>query len=192
MIFEAPLNIFPIVNALYLLQILVLLLVIGIVISITIHTVLNGISPMPSSHAARRIMMDLIKETAPKDAIADLGSGWGGLAFCIARAFPGRVVTGYENSPIPFLFAWCLQKLIGPPNLRFKCTNFFAVNMSDVGAVVCYLYPGAMTRLKTKLSEELKPVARVVSNGFAVPGWKPVRVVDVNDFYRTKVYLYEY
>ena len=64
---------------------------------------------------------------------------------------------------------------------------------TDLGGfdgVYCYLYAGAMTQLSHKLRRELRPGAWVISNTFALPGWQPIRVVRLRDWYRTPMYLY--
>jgi len=56
--------------------------------------------------------------------------------------------------------------------------------------VVCYLFPEAMRALDEKLRRELRPEARVISNTFALPGWKPVRTHRLPDIYATRIYVY--
>ena len=63
---------------------------------------------------------------------------------------------------------------------------------TDHIAFVCYLYPGAMRQLKEKFIKELKPGTMIISNTFAIPGWIPQQVWEVNDLYKTKIYRYEY
>jgi hypothetical protein len=64
-------------------------------------------------------------------------------------------------------------------------------SFSEASAVVCYLFPGAMTRLAPRLSTELAPGTRILSHTFALRGWKPLRTLVVDDLYRTPIYLYE-
>ena len=47
-----------------------------------------------------------------------------------------------------------------------------------------------MADLKPKLEAELKTGAYVLSNTFAVPGWRPEAVRRADDLYATTVYLY--
>ena len=47
-------------------------------------------------------------------------------------------------------------------------------------------------KLKPKLERELKAGARVVSHDFEVPGWKPIHVENVKDYWCDhKIYVYE-
>ena len=46
-------------------------------------------------------------------------------------------------------------------------------DLSNVDVVFVYQLPHVMKRIKKKLLEELKPGARVISNSFVMPDWKP-------------------
>ncbi len=59
--------------------------------------------------------------------------------------------------------------------------DFFSVPLSSFDVVVCFLTPGPMRRLRTKLEHELKPGTRVVSYVFPITGWEPERVDKPND-----------
>jgi hypothetical protein len=57
-------------------------------------------------------------------------------------------------------------------------------------AAPSYLYPGAMARLSEKLACQMKDTAVIVSNTFALPQWKPILIIELQDMYHTKVYVY--
>ncbi|MEW6368046.1 MAG: methyltransferase domain-containing protein [Acidobacteriota bacterium] len=157
--------------------------------SIVYYTVRTGISPMPSSPLARRAILGML----PADltgAIVDLGSGWGSLAFPLARRFQSARVCGYEVSWVPFLCSRLRLRITRPPNLCIRRCDFFEVSFSEYDVVVCYLYTGAMRRLKSKLESELRPGTLVLSHTFAVHGWHPERVVRLGDTFATRIYLY--
>ena len=159
-----------------------------IILSIVYRTIKNGISPMPSSKKAIQAILALIPEGQRR--IYELGSGWGTLALSLAKRHPKSTVVGIENSPIPYAVSRLIQHGTRLPNLLFKKADFFQTPLDDAQVIVCYLYPGAMEKLKRKFEKELQPGTCVISNTFAVPGWKPVKVIELPDLYRTKVYLY--
>ncbi|MEM1872922.1 MAG: class I SAM-dependent methyltransferase [Candidatus Nezhaarchaeales archaeon] len=70
--------------------------------------------------------------------------------------------------------------------------DMFQFDVSDVTIVYLYLTTDLNLQLKPKLERELKKGTRVVSHQFEVPGWKPVRVEGVADFFGQphKLYLY--
>ena len=154
--------------------------------SILIGVLRCGISPMPSTRAAAIAMRRL---AVPLDdgPIYELGSGWGGLAIDLARAHPDRRVRGYEISTLPYLFSIFLGHCSGLNNLEFRRQNFLRQDLSEAAMVVCYLFPGGMTRLAEKLEGHSLVL---VSNTFAMPGWEPEEVVELGDRHRTRVYRY--
>ena len=172
--------------------ILGLIVVAGIALgalSVIVYTLRYGISPMPTSPRVRRELFRLLPED-PGGPVAELGAGWGTLAFPLARRWPEQTVTAYEISPMPWLFS--RGRLLVRPcsNLRVVRRDFFAADLHGTALVVCYLYPGAMNRLRAKFEAELSPGAAVLTHTFAVPGWVPETVVRAPDLYRTPIYLY--
>ena len=63
--------------------------------------------------------------------------------------------------------------------------NFFEVDISEADVVFLYLLTSVNERLRPKLEKELKPGARVVSHDFEVLGWKPVKVEDLYEEWRS-------
>ena len=126
-----------------------------------------------------------------KGKIYDLGSGWGSIVLPLARSLPDCDVIGYELSPIPWLASKFRSWLACLPNLRIDRKNFFGVPLQDASIVICYLFPGAMQKLKMKFEEELQPGTIVISNTFAIPSWTPDQTLTIpTRIMPTKLYLY--
>jgi hypothetical protein len=159
------------------------------------YTIRTGISPVPTTP---RVAAEIFAACPPESLIPpeaggvvfELGSGWGNLAMALAKRFPERAVVGYELSPLPWLVSRLALCLRPRPNLALQRADFMAADLSDAALVVCYLYPGAMRRLREKLKRELPAGALVVSNAFLVPGWRPTSVRHATDQYESPVYLY--
>lgn len=177
-----------------------LLLILGL-LSIVYYTVRNGISPMPSSGAARKAVAEEVQALvragwlSEQDTILDAGSGWGHLAFCLARRFPQMSVIGVENSPIPLIAARIVRGLAVYPNVEFKRGNLFHAAYSDAKLIVCYLYPGAMQPLQRTVEKALMKNETIrecwlLSVGFALPHVPAARKTICRDLYRTPIYLY--
>lgn len=164
------------------------LIVVG---SIVYTTWRMGISPMPSTHKATVAMWALLPESI-EGAIYDLGSGWGTLLFPFAKRYPTNIIKGYECSLLPYLFSKVWKWWISADCVEIYRRDFYEESLDDASVVVCYLFPGAMHRLKEKWEKELDRPLIVISNTFAIPGKIPLKVVDLDDFYRTKVYLYQF
>jgi hypothetical protein len=145
---------------------------------------------MPSSWKARKAIAALLAEEMKTGSIAELGSGWGTMLPALSRKLPKCAITGFENSPVPFLFSRFLLLCMQRKQIRVIFGSFYETPLSPHDAVICYLYPGAMEKLKLKFSQELRPGSLIISNTFAVSGWEPERTVVLNDLYRSPVYVY--
>jgi len=158
--------------------------------SIVFWSLKNGISPMPTSRKAKNTILAFIPKKF-SGRIYELGSGWGSLVIPLGKEFPESTITGYETSPIPYAISKMWVKLSGLHNIQLKRADFFETPLEDAAIVVCYLFPGAMRKLKGKFENELKPGTLVITNTFAIPGWQPLQVTNTQDLYNTKVYLYK-
>ncbi len=160
-----------------------------VLISIVWFTLKNGISPMPTSSKVKKAFLDTLPKTINGD-ILELGAGWGTLAFALAKRYPNCTVKAYENSWFPY-FICKIRQLISPlPNLKFKCQNFFKISFGQSGLVVCYLYPGAMKKLRDKFDQELDQQTLIATHTFSIIGWSPIFSYRVNDLYGTLIYHY--
>ncbi len=168
--------------------IVVLLFTFFMFFSLVFYTLKNGISPMPTSEKVKRALFELLPEKLEGKKIVDLGSGWGSLIFLLARKYQNSQVIGYENSTVPFLFSLALNFY---SNLHVKKKDFFTINLQDVDFVCCYLFPKSMEHLKEKFLLELKPGAIILTHTFSILGWKPKKMLEVDDLYKSKIYLYE-
>ena len=143
---------------------------------------------MPSSRAAQRTLLKALPKNSKH--IYELGSGWGGLAFAIAGANPKATIHAFEVSWLPWLVSVCMCFVYRYRNVKIYKKNFFSCSLKEADVVVCYLYPGAMRKLRPVLEKELKPGASVLSNSFAIPGWGPPRVIPVTDLWHSEIYVY--
>lgn len=149
-----------------------------------------GITPTPTSTKVKKQILHLLPKNI-RGEIVELGSGWGTLAFALARQFPCNAVRGYEISLIPYLLSLGVAHWFSYPNLRLIREDFFNVSLTQASLVVCYLYPEAMMRLKVKFERELAPETYILSHTFAIPGWIPVAFARAPDLYQTPIYLYQ-
>jgi len=104
--------------------------------------------------------------------VVDLGSGDGKIVIAMAKI--GARAYGYEVNP--FLVWWSRQK-IKRSNLEGKAIiywkDFFLDDLSDYQVVTLYGIGTMMTRLEKKLASELPVGAKIISNYFQFPNWKP-------------------
>jgi 16S rRNA A1518/A1519 N6-dimethyltransferase RsmA/KsgA/DIM1 with predicted DNA glycosylase/AP lyase activity len=124
-------------------------------------------------------------------AIAELGSGWGGVAFAMARRYPGHPVTGFELSLLPWMVSQLRLIVFPQENLRFLRKDFMQADLTGVILAICYLSPQSMSGLGTRLEEQMSNEALVLSNTFAIRGWRELEHTIALDMYKSPVYLYE-
>jgi hypothetical protein len=81
--------------------------------------------------------------------------------------------------------------MFGPWNLKLVRRDFLNDDLSKASLVVCYLYPGAMAKLSSKLVMELKPSAKVISNTFKIPSWTPSAIQNIEDVMCPQIFHYK-
>lgn len=161
--------------------------------SIVGFTIKNGISPMPSSSEASKLVAKMLKKhiQQPQSIIVEAGSGWGTLLYRLGRTHPEHEWIGLENSYVPYWTSVMIKQIFTLTNVSIKRLDMYRYSFEQANAVVCYLYPGAMIKLKKQFEEQLQPDAHIVSICFAIPGWQPIQVLQCKDMYRTKIYVYK-
>lgn len=145
--------------------------------------------PMPTLPWVQTQILEALKAEVPSPAplIYELGSGWGGLAYALARQFPEGRVIGYELSPVPFLISFFLRKR---PNLKFSRKDVLTQSYHDADIVVFYLMPHLIERLKPLLMEQLPPGTLVVASGFPIKGWAPKHTIPLKKGLERSLYVY--
>ncbi|MEZ5314707.1 MAG: hypothetical protein R3E91_00605 [Chlamydiales bacterium] len=143
---------------------------------------------MPTSYKAKQALFSLLPKT-PKN-VFELGSGWGNLACSLAKHYPWAWIHAFEGSWFPWIVSLGLKKILGIHNLKISRKNFLKISIKEADLVVCYLYPKAMEKLKSKFKKEMKPGTWIITNTFSIPGWIPIRTVELNDLFGSKIYLY--
>ncbi len=144
---------------------------------------------MPTSRKVKKKLFQIALKPIP-GTIYELGSGWGTLAFTLAKKYPTHRIEAYETSWIPYYFCLFLNYFIQSPNLHFYRRNFYNITLSNASMIYCYLFPAAMLRLKSKFLKELPRGCIIVSHTFALPASKPDLTIEVFDIYHTKIYVY--
>ncbi|PCJ44693.1 MAG: SAM-dependent methyltransferase [Moraxellaceae bacterium] len=145
---------------------------------------------MPSSTIAYQAMAKLIDETGT-GTIIDLGSGWGNFVIPIAKRYPHRQIVGYELSLLPWMASTLIKHTLRLKNLTLYRQDFLNANLSTASVLVCYLSPDVMDKIKNKLLLEKPGVEFLISNNFSISSWKFDKIIQLNDFFRSPVFLYK-
>lgn len=105
--------------------------------------------------------------------IVDLGCGDGTVMRAFAARYPSAQVHGYELS-LPLFIAGSFINLFTSfrKNCHISYGNAYAIPLSSVDLVYCFLLPHAMQKLKEKFERELRPGTLVITYSFPLPGWQ--------------------
>jgi len=153
---------------------------------------------VPSDPLVIDAMLNMAK-VIPGERLYDLGAGKGRIV--VKAALPpyyARTVGIEEDKRL----ALAAQNVIKSFNLQKRaeivCANIFDHDYRDANIVTLYLTRKQNIHLKSKLENELKEDARVVSHDFEMIDWKPSKVLPMvapfgnyKVLKETRVFLYE-
>ncbi|MCC7522864.1 class I SAM-dependent methyltransferase [Candidatus Uhrbacteria bacterium] len=151
------------------LLIMAVFLVLTLGIRIRTMALYGGAPYVASTHSSINNALALANLSA-SDRFADLGCGDGQVVLAAAKRDVAEAV-GFEIDPL--LAREASKKTAGYTNAKIIRTSFWEADLTRFDVVYLFQIPYAMPRLEKKLMSELKPTARVVSNGFKFPNWKP-------------------
>ena len=112
-----------------------------------------------------------LAELAAGEHLIDLGCG-DGRVLLRAAAFREAKVTGVELDPDLAAKARALLAEHGVDGTVVEA-DFTTVDLGTADVVFAYLSPATLQRLEGHLTAHLRPDARLVTTGYAVPGWEP-------------------
>jgi ribosomal protein L11 methylase PrmA len=125
---------------------------------------------VPSAYQRAKRMVVMAKITKGQTVI-DLGSGDGRILLLAAQA--GARARGVEINPYLVWYTRLRAKLAGVgKEIQVTTGNLWTFPLKGADVVFVYLLPWRMKELAAKLSRELAPGTRVISNSFIFPQWK--------------------
>jgi len=122
-------------------------------------------------------------------AVADLGSGLGGMLAFLSRQRPEGRYVGVETAPLPFLLGWLRARVSGG-HYAIRWNSLWKLDLRPFDVVYAYLSPVPMAALWLKVRAEMRPGTLFISNTFAVPDVAPSEVVQLDDLHHSRLYLY--
>ena len=136
---------------------------------------------VPTPYSVVKAMLKLAN-VGPDDIVFDLGCGDGRILITAVKEFNVKKAIGVEIDPGRVKLARSRiheEKL--EDYIEIIQGDLFEVDVSNATVVTLFLLTSANEQLRPKLEKELKDGARVVSHEFRIPGWTPIKVIDVRD-----------
>jgi SAM-dependent methyltransferase len=125
----------------------------------------------PSGPAVWKAVEALLPSERPIRFI-DIGSGFGGLIFHLARQRPGSNFIGTELAPLPWL-ASALRNRFRGNHACFLRGDYNCLDFASYDVIFAYLSPAAMPTLWEKARAEMRPGTLLLSYEFLIPEVTP-------------------
>jgi tRNA A58 N-methylase Trm61 len=110
----------------------------------------------------------------PGDVVYDLGAGDGRIVIAAVRQFRAARGVGVELDPVRIKEANALARQAGVSDrVQFRQQDLLETDLHDATVVALYLGTALNVKLRPKLTAELKPGTRIVSQAFDMGDWPP-------------------
>jgi len=151
---------------------LFILFIISVFAAVSLFSLI--ITQVPFVSLSRKKIREIIKKIDFSNGrlLLDLGCGDGKFLIEAVKKYPNLQAAGFELNLWAYLRAQIniiLSKSSSQVKIYYK--NFHQVNLSQADFIYCYLWPGAMEKLKAKFQKELKTGALILSYAFPIKNW---------------------
>jgi predicted RNA methylase len=145
--------------------------------------------PTPQSVVEKMLK---IAQVGPNDLVYDLGSGDGRFVITAAEKFGAQGVGVEVDDKLVRESSERIATLGLAQRAKIISGDMFQTNLRPATVVTLYQLTIINERLRDLLERDLRPGARVVSNDYRIPGWKPRKVVRLKSEAGVgyKIYLY--
>jgi hypothetical protein len=130
-----------------------LAMITGAYILIQIPTLFTRVPFYPTKTAMLEALGSYLGNVKKDFTFVDLGSGFGGVVFPLAKKFPLSKFVGYELAPLPYLNSKVLSFLY--PNVIVRYRNFWNDDLSDYDFIYAFLSPEAAPKLERKFYDKV-------------------------------------
>jgi 16S rRNA A1518/A1519 N6-dimethyltransferase RsmA/KsgA/DIM1 with predicted DNA glycosylase/AP lyase activity len=139
---------------------------------------MQGVPKIPYFQTSRYRVETMVElaHAKPGEKAADLGSGDGRIVVAFAKK--GTEMHGYEIDEDLRKLSKQTSEALHLTNVFIHNKDFWTEDLSQYDIICCYPMPTIMGRLERKLSEELKPGARILLNYFPFKHWKEKQIKD--------------
>jgi len=156
---------------------------------LTVALAANSLAPWVPAHGRDLKRIAELADLKPGQHFYDLGCG-DGRTVCYLAGEHGARATGIEMALPLYLVCKIRQLFKKNSRINFQYGNLFKTDLSKADVVYVFGMPKRLTRLQTKLEQELKPGARVISYVFPIIAWDP-KLVSKPKEADIEIYLYQ-
>jgi len=144
---------------------------------------------VPSRDEVIKAILSIVKPSR-KDVVFDIGCGDGRVATTLASTYGVRTICIELREDL----ARKAQKLARERRvehlLEIVVGDMYTFSFSRATIVYMYLLTSANYLLRPKLDKELQPGTIVISLDFPVPGWRPLKVIELPQSWQRTLYVY--
>ena len=131
-----------------------------------------GVPFVPTDKQMLKEMVDFLVKAKVKN-VAELGAGNGRIVFSLASK--GIKVTAVEYNPILTIWMRLWKSIKRYNQVTVINGDLFDLKLEEFDAVIVYLFPEYMDKLKQKFKAELKDGSYIICNTFSLKGMEPIR-----------------
>jgi ubiquinone/menaquinone biosynthesis C-methylase UbiE len=153
----------------------------------------NNLAPYVGSpeHAVDKILE--VANLKPGEVLYDLGCGDGRILIAAVTKYKVKAVGIEISDHLARGAAEKVKKAGLQSQVKIIHGYFMKTDLSDANVVTLYLATAANDALRPNLERYLKPMTRVVSYDYPIPGWKPIDTTETEGLAHAShtIYLYQ-
>jgi SAM-dependent methyltransferase len=151
---------------------------------------IDPFGPTPHGVVAQMLKM---AQVGKGDVVYDLGSGDGRIPIAAAKQAGARGVGIELRSELVQESRETAEQEGVAELVEFIETDFFKSDLRSATALLLYLYPRTLLKLRPKLLDELRPGTRIVAYNYGIEGWprdKEQAVEDAETYFDGTLYFW--
>jgi SAM-dependent methyltransferase len=113
------------------------------------------------------------------ETVFDLGSGDGRILIAAARDFHARAMGVETRKRLVIACRKKVNEMRLSGQVTVSCRSFKKVSLRRADVLALYLSSYVLNQLVPKFSRELRSGTRIVNFDYEIPGWTPVREMEV-------------
>ena len=149
----------------------------------------NKLAPFVSSPARVVDRMLELANVKPGETVFDLGSGDGRILIAAVTKYKAKAVGIEISSKLASQTNDLLKKEGLSSEAHVIEGDLLKADLTGADVVTLYLTTSLNAELRPRLEKFLKSGARVVTHDYAVPGWKPTKLEELDN--KHLIYVYE-